>query len=494
MRMVKDISTEKNGIGYRCAGVLLPVSALPSDDGFGTFSSAYRFIDFLRDAGQSVWQILPLNPIDEVGSPYNSSAAFAIDPLYADAGHMERVPLDKPNREYFKLLRKKRMERLHDIFCRTENRLDAKLFKFAQKNSFWIWDYCMFQALSERFSNDSFRDWPEGIKAHDPRDVKRYSNELSASIRFNLFLQYTAHTEWQRVRRYAHRAGISILGDMPFYVAKNSADVWAHEQQFDTALSGGVPPDYFSELGQKWNTPVYDWEKMRRDGYLWWRERVKRSYALYDIIRIDHFRAIESFYAIDTEAADARGGSWLPGPGYELIDAILRCSRRPRFIAEDLGTITPEVRKLLDMSGFPGMSVLQFAFDGNDDNPHLPFSVSKNRVLYTGTHDNQTLRGWLNGLDDDTRLRVYDYFGVSESSSDAVFDIIDAAMASRAGIFIAPMQDYLGLSDEHRINTPGDTEGNWRFSLDAFPNDELADRMRSLVKKHNRLRRRFSLW
>lgn len=470
----------------RRAGILLHISSLPS----GRFGKcAYEFAEFLRDAAQTVWQILPLNPVDEVGSPYNSPCTFAIEPQFIDVTAFESgfadTGTDLSNSFYCI------DEFLYNTYLRCEPKLRVQMDAFASENAFWIQDYCLFAALKEHFSGAQWNTWPEGIRLRHPDEIKRMEAQLRDRIDYHLFLQYLADKQWHEIRSFANSLGILIMGDMPFYTAFDSADVWSHREVFmldeDTclsSLSGGVPPDYFSETGQMWNTPVYNWDEEKSTGFMWWKARVGRLSQLYDIIRIDHFRAIESFYAIDANALDASEGRWIKGPGMELIRALENACRNTntRFVAEDLGIITPEVRELLTQTGYPGMGVLQFGFDGNPDNSNLPFLNNENRVFYTGTHDNTTLKAWIESLDSDEYSRVKDYFALNDDR-DIELNIIAKAMACDAEVFIAQMQDYLGMGDEGRMNAPGTTVGNWRFRLKAIP-CKMAKRIREITS-HN---------
>ncbi len=470
----------------RRAGILLHISSLPS----GRFGKcAYEFAEFLRDAAQTVWQILPLNPVDEVGSPYNSPCTFAIEPRFIDVTEVDPDFYDTvdriPNKFYHI------DECLYNAYIRFEPKYRKQMDAFASENAFWIRDYCLFAALKEHFSGAQWNTWPEGIRLHDPDEIKRMEAELGDRIDYHLFLQYLADKQWREIRALANALGILIMGDMPFYTAFDSADVWSHREVFmldentcAQSLSAGVPPDYFSETGQMWNTPVYNWDAERSTDFMWWKARVGRLSHLYDIIRIDHFRAIESFYAIDANASDARVGSWIKGPHMELINALENACRNTntRFVAEDLGIITTEVRELLTQTGYPGMSVLQFAFDGDPDNSNLPFLNNENRVFYTGTHDNTTLKAWIEGFDSDEYARVKDYFALNDDEN-AELNIIAKAMACDAEIFIAQMQDYLGTGGEGRMNTPGTMRGNWGFRLKAIPY-EKAEFIREITS-HN---------
>ncbi len=479
----------------RSSGILMPVFSLPSPYGIGTLGKeAYTFVDFLRKAGQRYWQILPLNPTNYGDSPYQSFSAFAGNPyfidldLLTDAGLLSREEYadtdfgDDPGQvDYGKLYRHRLplLRRAYDRFADRE-----ALVRFCREQAFWLEDYALFMAIKDAQGGVSWRQWERPLRHRDTDALQEARTRYAEDIRFYQFLQYLFYDQWERLKAYANRQGIHMIGDMPIYVADDSADVWGNPQLFDLdddllpRVVAGCPPDAFSADGQLWGMPVYDWKAMAAEDtpYSWWRHRLRHALTVYDMVRIDHFRGFESFYCIPYGAKDATKGTWRKGPGMKLFRTLQQdLGDQLPIIAEDLGFLTPAVRKLLKQSGFPGMKVLQFAFVSREDSDYLPHHYDRNCVVYTGTHDNDTVMGWVDTADPaDVRLaRRYLHVDDNEGFNWAM---IRAAMASVADTAIFMMQDFMGLGSQGRINTPSTVGGdNWRWRIaDGCINDWLA--------------------
>jgi 4-alpha-glucanotransferase len=441
----------------RRAGVLLHVSSL----GAGALGEpARRFIDWLARAGFSVWQILPVGPPGTDGSPYWVSSDCAGNPAFVD-------PAALPS-------------------CTTPG-----YRAYLEAQSDWLPDYALFVALREALHGAPWFEWPAPLRQRDPVALEQARLLQAGRIRQVCEEQYAFHVQWQALRDYAHARGVRLFGDLPIYVAPDSVETWARREQFCLDANGratevaGVPPDYFSVDGQLWGNPLYDWERGRADGFAHWRRRVHHQLGRFDLTRLDHFRGLASHWAVPAGARTARDGRWLPTPGIELLDAIARDMPDMPFVAEDLGLITPDVEALRQRHHLPGMHVIQFGFDGSGDNPHLPHMHAHASVVYTGTHDNDTLRGWLNALDAETLRRVEFYLGARPG--DLAAPMLRAALASVGGLAVLPMQDLLDLGSEARFNTPGTAVGNWSWQLPlSLLGDELARRCELLNRVYGR--------
>jgi 4-alpha-glucanotransferase len=420
----------------RRAGVLLPLSALDSPLGSG----GRAFIDWLAQAGFSVWQILPVGPTGADGSPYWVRSDFAGDPRLLDRAELPGT--GTPDEA-----------------------------QFHGESAGWLPDYALFEVLTQRHDGAPFWSWPEGLRDRAPEALERVRAELAAELTRIEHEQYAFHLQWQRLRDYARSRGVRLFGDLPFYVAPSSAETWAHRALFQLAPTGepatvaGVPPDYFSELGQLWGNPVYDWHAQRREGFAWWLARVGAQLKRMDLLRLDHFRALVAYWSVPAGAPDARGGAWHAAPGVELLQRLREEFSDLPLAAEDLGVITEDVVALRTGFGLPGMRVLQFAFDGDAANPHLPYLHERAGVVYTGTHDNDTTRGWYARLDAQSAQRVSFFLGVAPEQIPEA--LIRTALASVAALAVIPAQDLLGLGSEARLNTPGTTRGNWQWRLPA---------------------------
>ena len=476
----------------RTCGVLLPVASLPSKYGIGTFSKeAYEFIDQLWEAGQNYWQILPLGPTGYGDSPYQSFSAFAGNPYFIDLDQLkeegllteeecqeadcgqnpEEISYEAVYQTRFQVLRKAydRLKRLE----KEENEAGKSLKeKFEEELSPETIDYCFYAAVKKAFGEKSWSQWDEDIKLRKPEAVARYQKELEDEICFYEFQQVTFLKQWKALKEYAHSKDIQIIGDIPIYVAFDSADAWANPElfQFDsenlpTAVAG-CPPDGFSADGQLWGNPLYRWDYHRETGFDWWIRRIAYCSELYDVVRIDHFRGFDEYYSIPYGDTTARNGHWEKGPGIALFEAAKNRLGELNIIAEDLGYIPDSVKKLVADSGFPGMKVLEFAFDSREKSDYLPYTYEKNSVVYTGTHDNETIAGWYAGLDKSDLKMCTDYMNIDRiPGKEYHWDFIRLAMLSVSDLCVIPIQDYLGLDNRARINHPSTLGTNWRWRL-----------------------------
>ena len=462
----------------------MPISSLPSPHGIGTLGAeARKFVDFLAAAGQSWWQILPVSPTSYGDSPYQSFSAYAGNPYFIDLDLLcedglltpEEVNAVNwgadPSRVDYSAIYNGRFPLLHLAMERGWERDADKVKSFSVQNDTWLPDYALFMALKRHFGMKSWTEWPdEDIRLRRPEAVQRYQKELADDIRLFTYIQYLFFRQWEALRAYAHEKGIGIIGDLPIYVAMDSADVWADPRAFQLdernvpAEVAGVPPDYFTADGQLWGNPLYDWDAMKADGFSWWVRRIAGASRLYDILRIDHFRGLESYWAVPYGETTAKIGRWVKGPGMDLIGVLTEKFPNIQFIAEDLGYLTPEVRQLLADSGLPGMKILQFAFDSRETANYLPHTYPRNCVCYAGTHDNSTLMGWKNDAAPSDIAAAQEYLGLNEEEG-FHWGILRGGQSSVADLFVAQMQDYLGLGAEARMNTPGILGGNWQWRM-----------------------------
>ena len=478
-------------------GVLLPVFSLPGRRSVGTLGKgAYEFIDFLKEAGQDFWQILPLCPADPEGSPYRSDSAFACDPAFIDPYILAEEGLLKeseiPPCGRFKRVRRNEKEQnalLKRAFERFEQAPAFDFEEFVRTESYWLDDYALFVSLKQSEGSEDFTAWKKEYAFRDGKALSIYAEEHKRDIDFVKFVQYEFGKQWAALRAYAAKKGIKIIGDMPMYVAPSSADVWGVPEIFslDESLApklvAGVPPDAFTADGQLWGNPVYDWEKLKASGYKWWLDRFRRASELCDVVRLDHFRGFESFYAVKAGAPNARVGEWIKGGGAEFFDVVNRRFPELEIIAEDLGVITDDVRELIARTGYPNMKVLQFGLDGDEKNEHNPVNYGENCVAYTGTHDNDTCKGWY------ASLFSWQKRAARKGTGKRLFESISAAMIrtlyeSRAKCVIVPIQDFLGEGHAARVNTPGTVGAyNWSYRLGAAPSGNIAKKMRSMAEK-----------
>ena len=481
------------------------ISSLPSPYGIGTLGkAAYDFADFLHHAGQRYWQILPIGPTSYGDSPYQSFSTCAGNPYFIDLDLLEQDGLltreeinavdwgTDTGRVDYGFQYSVRFDLLYHAYLRGRDRDADALREFRDANP-WVEEYALYMALKRSNSMQSWEHWPEEIRLRRPGAADTYATVLAEDTNFFIYLQFLFFQQWNRLRDYVHGLGIRIIGDLPIYVPYDSCDVWANPQLFQLDEGGlptgvaGVPPDYFSEDGQLWGNPLYNWDAMRADGYRWWMQRIAAAGRLFDVIRIDHFRGLESYWSVPYGDVNARRGHWVKGPGQDFIDAVRRSFPELHLIAEDLGFLTPEVIELQRNSGYPGMKVLEFAFDPREPSNYLPHRYTTNCICYSGTHDNETLVQWLDGASPETVQYVQEYLGLRDRS-ECVKGILRAGMASVADVFIAQLQDYLELGAEARMNEPGTlSTKNWSWRVDAsLLTDELADRIARMVKLYER--------
>ncbi|MDY0269019.1 4-alpha-glucanotransferase [Trichloromonas sp.] len=494
----------------RSSGVLLHPTSLPGRFGLGDLGAeAFAFVDFLAAAGQSWWQILPLGPTGYGHSPYSAYSAFAGNPLLINLERLvERAELEPDDIAgiamaegvaHFDAVQPFKERLLHKAartFAAEASPRRREAFEdFCFEQAHWLNDHAIFQSLRNQFGNRPWNRWPEGIRCREQSALHRWGTELAETIHAHKYIQFVFFEQWDILKDYANRKGIGLIGDIPIFVAFDSADVWANTRLFHLDDAGtptvvaGVPPDYFSKTGQRWGNPLYRWERMAEDGFAWWLARFRANLALTDLVRIDHFRGFEACWAIPAEEPTAVKGRWTPVPGTALFEALRReLGLELPLIAEDLGIITPEVEALRDGFALPGMKILQFAFGGDADNPYLPHNLTRDCVVYTGTHDNNTTLGWWKTLAKMERDRVREYLG--HGGREMPWDLIRLAQASVARLCILPMQDLLGLGADGRMNVPGQASGNWGWRYrpgDLKP--EIAERLARLVALYGRDRR-----
>ena len=498
----------------RECGMLLPVASLPSRYGIGAFSKeAYDFIDTLKAAGQSFWQILPLGPTGFGDSPYQSFSAFAGNPYFIDLEKLaeeglltreECLDADFGNDERdidYKKIYDGRFPLLRKAYERwKEGRSPEMVHELAgRKLGDETREYCFYMAVKNHFDSCSWNLWDEGIRLRKPEALEAYRAMLTDEIGFYEFQQIKFEEQWDALKRYAHEQGIRIIGDIPIYVAFDSADSWSRPElfQFDEnnmpGAVAGCPPDGFSATGQLWGNPLYNWEHHRETGYAWWMQRLSACFERYDVVRIDHFRGFDAYYAIPYGEPTAEHGHWEHGPGYDIFRSMKEKLGEKEVIAEDLGFLTPSVIELVKKSGYPGMKILQFAFDSREESDYLPHNYTHNCVVYTGTHDNDTVMGWYDTLKGADKKLCDDYLRLKNADGEPIpreqlpWEFVRAAMSSVADLAIIPMQDYLGLGSEARINIPSTLGINWKWRMgNGDFTKELAGRIRSMTKLYGR--------
>ena len=485
----------------RSSGILLPISSLPGKYGIGTFGKeAYDFVDFLKLANQHYWQILPLGPTTFGDSPYQTYSTFAGSEFYLD---LEDICNDKlitkkdltseqkehanVNYDELKITRINLYKKASKKFFKS---LPSEYDEFLKEHEKWLIPYARFRALKTYFNESSFNTWPEDV-------VKGYIstelfNEISDDVNMHLFIQYYFYKGWNKLKAYANQNGIKFIGDLPIYVSYDSSDVWQNPGMFqlDENLAptsvAGCPPDAFSEDGQLWGNPLYRYDVMKEDNYSWWMDRILHNLRTYDVLRIDHFRGFEAYFSIPAGDTTAKNGHWEKGPGYDIFNELFKLNPNADMIMEDLGYLTPSVYQLLKRTGFPGMRVLEFAFDGRPDNAYLPHNYVENTIVYPGTHDNVPLCGWIKTLSDAQINQIFDYFNIDDVTQ-IPNEIINAALSSIAKLAIIPLQDYLHLDETSRINTPSTVGCNWKWRVHQdYLTKETAERINKLTKKYFR--------
>lgn len=490
----------------RQSGILLHPTSLPGPEGVGSLGAeAFAFIDFLAESGQSIWQILPLNPTGYGDSPYSAFSAFAGNPLLislprlVEEGDLEVADIAgtamPEGQAHFGFAYSHKTRLLHkgaERFFRQgrEERRHAYC-EFLACQGYWLNDYALFRALRQHFADQLWNCWPEDIRRREETALHFWREELHAAILFHKYAQFVFFEQWFALKEYANSRRIRILGDIPIYVSLDSADVWANPHLFyldeaqSPALVAGVPPDYFSKTGQLWGNPMYRWDRMAEQDFSWWMARFRWNLAQADLVRIDHFRGFEACWAVPAAEMTAINGSWLPVPGEELFRRLQQEIGKAPIVAEDLGLITPAVEALRDRFAFPGMKVLHFAFGSGADNPYLPYNIDRNCVIYTGTHDNDTTLGWWRALPAAEKAAVRAYLG--NHGRDMPWDLIRLAMASVASLCIFPLQDILALDGKARMNTPGKAGGNWQWRyLPQALTPEIRVRLTEMTRNYGR--------
>ncbi len=495
----------------RVCGLLCHVTSLPSSYGIGDLGTqSYRFVDFMSEINQQVWQILPLSPTNPMSgnSPYSSASAFAGNPLLispeeliksdlllpADLEKMGPFPDHEVDFEKVIHSRESLLARAFERFQEKEPVFRVAFNQFCQDHSAWLEDYVTFRAFKIHFNQKAWIDWPDDIKTRDQKKVEALKKELKKELHYGRFIQFIFFEQWQRLKHYGNEKGIHIVGDIPYYVNYDSADVWSHPDLFKLdkykrpTVVAGVPPDYFSQTGQLWGNPIFDWQRLKETGFEWWLMRIGHNLTLYDQIRIDHFRGMVAFWQVSAKETTAINGNWVQVPIHDFLNAVLKRFPALPIIAEDLGHITDDVRQVLIDFDIPGMKVLQFAFDHSlPKNLYAPHNHVQNCVLYIGTHDNNTVKGWFVESDEATKSRLGRYINKWLDKEHIPWDMIAMALKSVADVTILTMQDLLGLGSEAKMNTPGTLNGNWkwRFTFDQIPSD-LKDRLNGMIRLYGR--------
>ena len=493
----------------RTSGILMPVASLPSPYGIGTLGQAARdFVSFLAQAGQTHWQVLPVGPTGFGDSPYQSFSSFAGNPYFIDLDDLAQDGLllpqeyrhltwgDDPSQVDYGLVYHQRFPVLRRAVVRLQTMQPQALAQFCRAQQEWLEPYARFMAFKEHFGGGPWSEWPDSIRRRDPQAVEELAHELASQISFWKGVQYLFFHQWSALKAFANGLGISIIGDLPIYVSGDSADVWADPGQFqlDEDLHptevAGCPPDGFSEDGQLWGNPLFDWDGMAKGSYAWWMRRIAFQFTIYDVLRIDHFRGFDSYYAIPAGDENARRGRWRPGPGIAFFNVLKETLGDRPIIAEDLGFLTPSVHQMLADTGYPGMKVLEFAFDRRDSgqNLYLPHNYPVNCIAYVGTHDNDTALGWTHTADPEDVAVAREYLNLTEDEGIS-WGMMRGIWASAAQYTIVQMQDVLGLDSVGRINTPSTTGDNWKWrATPGYLNPELAQRLYRMTKLYGRLR------
>ena len=495
----------------RAAGILLPITSLPSKYGIGCFSqSAYDFVDWLKEAGQCYWQILPLVPTSFGDSPYQSFSTYAGNPYFislealVEEGVLTEKECEKadfgkdPKDIDYEKMYKSRYPLLRKAYERSNVSENQEYLGFVEKNSWWLKDYALFMAVKERFGGKPWTQWAEDIRLRWGNALDYYRKEQYFEIEFHQYLQYLFHKQWMKLKAYANENGVKLIGDIPIYVAMDSADAWARPELFQLdennvpVAVAGCPPDGFAANGQLWGNPLYQWDYHESTGYQWWMERLGYCFELYDVVRIDHFRGFDQYYSIPYGAETAINGTWQKGPGIGLFNRMKEVLGDREVIAEDLGYVTDSVRKLVEDSGFPGMKVLEFAFDSRDTgsaSDYLPHNYTENCVAYTGTHDNETLAGWFGSISKEEMAMAREYLCDQYTPRKYLYKpFISLIMRSRAKLCVIPMQDYLGYDNSSRMNKPSTVGTNWKWRITREElTEELQKEIYDTARRYGRL-------
>lgn len=485
----------------RGSGILFHISSIPSPYGIGTFGrKAYEFVDFLNKSNQKYWQVLPIGPTSYGDSPYQTFSAFAGNPYFIDLDILKDENLlreedlenlkkndnnvEKVDYEYLYNTRYKILKIAYTRFISLNNLEDYN--NFIKCNEQWLDDYSLFMSIKESSDEGNWHSWKEEYTYRNKKAIDDFKKAHYFDLNFWKFVQYEFFKQWNELKKYANSKNVKIIGDMPIYVAYDSCDVWSNPKywKLDSKLNptsvAGCPPDYFSKTGQLWGNPLYNYDSMEEDGFSWWICRIDHAFKMFDVVRIDHFRGFEAFYSIPYAHDTAEHGVWVKGPGYKLFKAIKDKIGEKEIIAEDLGFLTKEVHDLLDLTGFPGMKVLQFAFNPYEDSDYLPHNYPKNSICYTGTHDNMTLKEWLSSISIDIKEFCYQYAGIKHEE-EAIDRLIRCLMQSHSNTVIIPLSDYLELGEEGRFNIPSTLGGNWVWRLNE---KELTDSLAERIKKY----------
>ena len=492
----------------RKSGMLLPIASLPSKYGIGSFSKeAYQFVDTLRESGQKLWQILPLGPTGYGDSPYQSFSTFAGNPYFIDLEQLinEGLITEEECNSYdwgndnnyidYEKIYLSRFKILRTAFERSNIIENQDYRQYCMDNGWWLHDYALYMSIKDSFNGTSWIEWDTDIRLRNPEAIRRFEEELKNDIEFYKYQQYLFTKQWNNLKSYANNNGIKIIGDIPIYVALDSADTWANPQLFQLnnecipTVVAGCPPDGFSATGQLWGNPIYTWDYHKSTNYDWWVSRIAYSFRLYDVVRIDHFRGFDEYYSIPYGEENAINGKWNKGPGIDLFNVIKERLGNVDIIAEDLGFLTQSVKDLLNETRYPGMKIIQFAFDSREDSDYLPHNYNNNCIVYTGTHDNSTIQGWYRQVNDEDKEMCINYMNNRyNQDQDKHWDFICLAMRSVANTCIIPVQDYLGLGDEARINTPSTLGNNWVWRMDynSF-NKDIIEKIKTLTKLYGRL-------
>ena len=492
----------------RRSGMLLPITSLPSKYGIGSFSKeAYDFVDTLKASGQNLWQILPLGPTGYGDSPYQSFSTFAGNPYFIDLDELvkEGLLLEEEcnnydwgdNKQYidYEKIYLSRFKILKTAYKRSNIKENKRFKAYCNKNEWWLHDYALYMSIKDSFDGKPWIEWDKDIKLREKEAICKYEDKLGDEITFYKYLQYLFTQQWNKLKAYANKNGISIIGDIPIYVSMDSADTWSYKElfqldkEYNPIAVAGCPPDSFSKTGQLWGNPLYYWEYHSDTDYEWWIKRIEHSFKLYDVVRIDHFRGFDEYYSIPYGDLTAKNGTWEKGPGIELFNYINKKLGNVDIIAEDLGFLTNSVKQLLEDTGYPGMKIIQFAFDSREESDYLPHNYNKNSVVYTGTHDNSTICGWYKELIKEDKSMSINYINNKYTKNNAIhWDFICLAMRSVADTCIIPVQDYLGLGDEARINIPSTLGNNWtwRMKPNSF-SKKLNKKIYTLTKLYGRL-------
>lgn len=486
----------------RGSGILIHISSLPGKYGIGTFGEeAYDFVDFLKLAKQKYWQVLPLGPTGYGDSPYQSYSSYAGNPYFIDLealekdglieGDYRRFDYGNPDSVDYERMSAIKNQQLREAFKRSRSRDLLGYTSFFENVKVWLGDYALYMAIKNKKNGLPWYEWEEGIKNREPDVLEELRGELKEEIEFHYFIQYLFFSQYKKLKKYANQNGIEIIGDLPIYVAHDSCDTWKDTEIFqldetlDLKYQGGCPPDSFSEEGQTWGNPVYNWDVLKEQDYKWWMERLHAAFLLFDVLRLDHFRGFESYWRIPAGEDSAVNGEWVKGPGDDFFKKVKEVFPDSKIIAEDLGYMTKEVADMRKKSGYPGMKVLQFAFDVSEESEYLPHNVERNWVMYTGTHDNDTLGGWILNADAEELNFAKNYLKLTQEEGE-VWGMIRGVWSSVADTAIAQMQDFLELDSSARMNVPG-TIHHWRWKMrEEQLTKELASRIGNLTKLYSR--------